>query len=115
MDSTAKNDKITQSLSEIESLLLSEHHHRQAGYIAKLRELYCSALQADRIEFERLVTTDKYLWLGMGTIADIILTSEDANLRFGQAYFDFATECERLGLRSIYTEDLLQVFRRCKR
>ena len=110
MDSSATKDKLTDCLVEIESLLLSDRHYTQAGYIAKLRELYHSVMQTDHEEFQRLVTTDKFLWLGMGTIADISLSSKDAGQRFVRAYYDFATECERLGFGSIYSRDLVSVF-----
>ena len=110
MDSATVNDKLTDSLDEIESVLLAEHHHTQAGYIAKLRGLYRSVMQADREEFQRLVTTDGFLWLGMGTIADVPLSSKEVGDRFVRAYHDFATECERLGFGSTHSRHLLRVF-----
>jgi len=110
MDSSNTQDKLTACLDEIESLLLSEDYYTQASYIAKLSELYRSATKFDRQKFHQLVTTDKFLWLGLGTIADITLSSEDGNRRFIRAYYDFATECERLGFGSLYSQDLLNNF-----
>jgi hypothetical protein len=110
MNPATTQDKLVGCLDEIESLLLSDHHYTQAGYIAKLRELYRSVMQSDQKEFQRLVTTDKFLWLGMGTIADSELSSKEAGQRFVRAYYDFAIECERLGFGSIYSRDLVSVF-----
>jgi hypothetical protein len=110
MDSSNTQDKLTACLDEIELLLLSEDYYTQASYIAKLNELYRSAAKFDRAKFHQLVTTDKFLWLGLGTIAEITLSSEDRNQRFIRAYYDFATECERLGFGSVYSQDLLNNF-----
>ena len=110
MDSSNTQDKLTACLDEIELLLLSEDYYTQASYIAKLSELYRSVVPSDRQKFHQLVTTDKFLWLGLGTIADITLSSEDRNQRFIRAYYDFATECEQLGFGSIYSQDLLNNF-----
>jgi hypothetical protein len=109
MDSTTTKDKMTDCLDQIESLFLSESYNMQADYIAGLRRLYRSVMIADREEFERLVT-DGYLWLGMGTIADISFASKDAGQRFVRAYYDFASECERLGLGSTHSRKLMSVF-----
>ena len=110
MDSSTTKDKLTDSLDAIESVLVADSHFTQAGYIARLRQLYRSVMQTDREEFQRLVTTDKYLWIGMGTIADICPSSKEAGQRFARAYYDFAVECERLGLSSIYSKDLISIF-----
>ena len=110
MDSSTKKDKLTDSLDEIESVLLSDSFNSEADYISGLRQLYRSVMISDREEFERIVTTEKYLWGGMGTIADSCLSSKEAGQRFTRAYYDFATECERLGLGSPYSRDLVRVF-----
>ena len=110
MDSSTKKDKLTDSLDEIESLLLSDSFTSDADYISGLRRLYRSVMISDREEFERIVTTDKFLWLGMGTIADRCLSSKEAGQRFTRAYYDLATECERLGLGSPYSRNLARVF-----
>ncbi len=110
MNSPATRSKLTDSLDAIESVLLADSHFTQAGYIAKLRELFRSVMQTDREEFQRLVTTDKFLWMGMGTIADICPSTKEANRRFVRAYYDFAVECERLGFGSVYSKDLINIF-----
>ena len=56
------------------------------------------------------MTRDKYLWLGMGTIADICFNDAATDREFRTAYLQLAEACEHLGLASIYSRDVLKIF-----
>jgi hypothetical protein len=107
--SIAKN-KLDSALMALEELLRADGYDSQSAYISNLRELYNSSKEADQSEFRRLITKEKFIWLGMGTIAEIVLSTDEQNQKFVQTYYDLAAECERLGFGSIYSRDVENFF-----
>lgn len=103
-------DNIPRALTAIAEILVSQRLHKHAGDIMALHGWAISDDDIEREKFRREVTTNKWYWLGMGTIADVAFTSSETNQRFIQAYYDLATACEEAGCASIHSRDAAKVF-----
>jgi hypothetical protein len=105
-----ESDPIPSALAEITAVLRQGKYGRQADAVERLRGLAISSGQQDQEEFQREITTNKRYWLGMGTIADIVLDDPTLNSRFKRAYYNLAVACQEIGLTSIYSKDVAQIF-----
>ena len=108
---TPEQPSIAESLSSIEQLLREDSFHSQANHVERLLVVHRSTSPADQAEFRRLLTADKYLWLGMGTIADVCMSSPTRDSLFRSHYRYLASACEASGFGSIYSRDILSTFR----
>jgi hypothetical protein len=102
---------IVSQLARIEGVLWQEAQYEAAKYVSHLLALARSDHPVDQAEFERLVTQDKYLWGGMGTIFDLSFDDATTDREFRSAYLLLASDCERIGLASIYSRGVLSVLR----
>jgi hypothetical protein len=103
-------DRIPSALAEIADVLRNGSFIKHSGDILELRRLALSADETDQEKFKKEITTNKWYWLGMGTIADITLPTPDANRRFIVAYHDLAMACCASEFDSIYSRDVATVF-----
>lgn len=97
-------------LAQLRLCLEKEGHTNASAYLADLHELCESSGADDRKEFERIVRSDKYLWLGMGTIGDLDLHDPSIKQKFEDTYYAFAKICTHSKLRSDYSADALKIF-----
>lgn len=95
-------------LADLAAILDRFEYSSQRDSLLELSGLYDS----DPAQFRHDITTNKYYWLGMGTIADICFGDSDADAEFRALYHRLATECERSGFRSAYSFDVASVFGR---
>ena len=98
--------RIPDILQTLASLLDRFDYKSQSDALLSLRDWY----SADPDKFRHEITTNKYYWLGMGTIADICLCDSEADFEFRRLYCELANECERFGFRSIYSYDVATVY-----
>ncbi len=108
-------DRFVDILRRIERVLRAEPDDgtlAAADHISRLIALRLMGTPQADVEFYNLVTRDKYLWCGMGTIADFSFRSHDLNREFGKSYYELAVEAEKQGFGSIYSKDALQIFAR---
>ncbi len=104
------SDPIPTVLAEIARLLRRENYEKQALDIERLREAALSSDPEQEAHFRAEITQNKWYWLGMGTIADIVFKDKELNRQFVHAYSDLANACESAGLGSIYSRDVRDVF-----
>lgn len=104
------NKSISEILGEIAELLDAGNYVRHARDIRNLSILAGSESKLDHAEFKRKIVEDKWYWLGMGTIADIVMPDEKLNRKFIRAYYQLAIACQENGCDSIYSRDVKFVF-----
>ena len=96
-------------LSRIEAILWQEASYHGAKRFTELFSLAKSDDAWDLGEFERQITMDKDLWHGMGTIGDQYFNDRQTNREFRMAYLRLAEACERVGLGSPFTRQVIDV------
>ena len=105
------NQPIVTALRRIaEALTDAGDYPKQAASIESLLSLASSETPSAQATFKKEITTNKWYWLGMGTIADIELRDQKLNQKFVSAYYDLATACEQAGYGTIYSRNLGSVF-----
>lgn len=107
-----ESDPIPTALAEIAAVLRQDNFVRHPANIDKLRSVALSSDPEQQKYFRYEITVNKYYWMGMGTIADLILSTDELNWRFMQAYFDLATACEAAGLGSVHSRGIADSFGR---
>jgi hypothetical protein len=104
------SESILRALLELHGILEAGGYPKAASEIGSLRSLGASSLDAQRSEFARTITTDKYFWGGMGTIADLVMPTPQLEVRFASAYLELAKACELAGLGPIYSKSIRRDF-----
>jgi len=105
------NQPIVSALRRIaEALTDAGDYPKQAASIESLLSLASSEAPSAQATFNKEITTNKWYWLGMGTIADISLRDQELNHKFVSAYYDLAIACRQAGYGSAYSRDLEAIF-----
>ena len=107
---------IVLALRQIADVLTeAKHYPKHSKDIESLLSLAVSEVPEAQAEFKKEITTNKWYWLGMGTIADISLSDRVLNHKFVSAYYDLARACGQEGFDSIYSKNVETIFGKCLR
>ena len=87
-------------------LTVARHYPKYAKDIESLLSLAVNETPEAQTTFKKEITTNKWYWLGMGTIADISLSDRALNRKFVSAYYDLAKACVQEGFDSSYSKDV---------
>ncbi len=102
---------IALALRQIADVLTETRHYpKHAKDIESLLSLAVNEAPEAQTTFKKEITTNKWYWLGMGTIADISLSDRVLNRKFVSAYYDLARACGQEGFDSIYSKDVETIF-----
>ena len=112
MDRDARPEIFVPLLKHLAELLEASGYEEHAASLEELARLAHSGDSEERQKFASQLTTTNYYWLGMGTIADVSLPSQELDQRFKIAYLNLARLCRESGLASPYSEAVEDIFGR---
>jgi hypothetical protein len=102
---------IARALRQIADVLtVARDYPKHLADIESLLSLARSETPEAQATFKKEITTNKWYWLGMGTITDISLADRALNRKCVSAYRDLAVACEQKGFGSIYSKDVEAIF-----
>jgi hypothetical protein len=103
----------SRALNALDRIRSCFSQHTQKDQIEYLDALILRGQSSDalqELEFRSGLKNDKYLWGGMGTLADTVIQDRAKDASFRDAYIDLAEACKELNLESVYSSSVLKTF-----